>query len=102
MDSKTALRQMKIKTGVVKRSVKDYQSYAKENVLLQEKLEKLKAEEAEEGLIRRAEESVAETIQMLPNCQAKINTAVEDFKNFLEENDSNEELKQTEEWQVAV
>ena len=66
--------------------------------MLQEKLEKLKAEEAEEGLIRRAEESVAETIQMLPNCQAKINTAVEDFKNFIEENDSNEELKQTEEW----
>ncbi len=93
MDSKTVLRQIKIKTGVVKRTVKDYQSYSKENIILQEKLEKLKAEEAEEGLIRRAEESVAETIQMLPNCQAKINTAVEDFKNFLEENDTNDELK---------
>lgn len=68
MDTKTAIKQLKIKTGALKRNMKDYQSYAKENILLLEKLEKLKADEAEEGLIRRAEEGVAETMQMLPNC----------------------------------
>lgn len=70
-------------------------------MLLQERLEKMKADEAEEGLIRRAEESVAETMQMLPICHSKINAVVEDVRNLLDENESNEELKQAEEWQLA-
>lgn len=61
----------------------------------------MKADEAEEGLIRRAEESVAETMQMLPITHSKINAAVEDVRNLLDENESNEEFKQTEEWQLA-
>jgi len=61
----------------------------------------MKADEAEEGLLRRAEESVAETMQMLPITHSKINAAVEDVRNLLDENDSNEELKQTEDWQLA-
>jgi len=61
----------------------------------------MKADEAEEGLIRRAEESVAETMQMLPICHSKINAVVEDVRNLLDENESNEELKQAEEWQLA-
>lgn len=101
MDTKTAIKQLKIKTGALKRNMKDYQSYAKENILLLEKLEKLKADEAEEGLIRRAEEGVAETMQMLPNCQSRINVAAEDVRNVLDENEANDELKQTEEWQLA-
>ena len=98
MDTKTAQKQLKIKTGALKRTLKDYQSYAKENILLQEKLDKLKAEEAEEGVIRRAEESVAETMQMLPITHSKINAAVEDVRNLLDENEPNDELKQTEDW----
>ena len=101
MDTKTAQRQLKIKTGALKRQIKDYQSYAKENILLQERLEKMKADEAEEGLIRRAEEAVAETMQMLPITHSKINAAVEDVRNLLDENEANEELKQTEDWQLS-
>lgn len=40
-------------------------------------------------------------MQMLPNCQSRINVAAEDVRNVLDENDANEELKQTEEWQLA-
>ena len=42
MDTKTALRQIKIKTGILKRCTKEYTSYANEKVVNQEKLEKLK------------------------------------------------------------
>ena len=61
----------------------------------------MKADEAEEGLIRRAEEAVAETMQMLPITHSKINAAVEDVRNLLDENEANEELKQTEDWQQS-
>lgn len=101
MDTKTAQKQLKIKTGTLKRQIKDYQSYAKENILVQERLEKMKADDEEEGKIRRAEEVVAETMQMLPICQSKINGAVEDVRNLLDENEPNEELKVMEEWKLA-
>jgi cell shape-determining protein MreC len=43
------------------RTFKDYNSYAKENKQLEEKLEKMKAEEAEEIALKKMEEQIAET-----------------------------------------
>ena len=43
------VRQLKIKTGSVNRIVKDHMSYKKEKTQLEEKIEKLKSENAEEG-----------------------------------------------------
>ena len=44
-----AVKQLGIKTGVVNRIVKDHVSYKKEKTQLEEKIEKLKSENAEEG-----------------------------------------------------
>ena len=52
MDTKSALRQIKIKTGVLRRCTKDYSGYAEEKIALEEQLEALKAAGAEEGKIR--------------------------------------------------
>ena len=52
---------MKIKSGILKRCSKDYNAYKNELTTLEEKLATLKAEEAEEHKVRRAEEYVAET-----------------------------------------
>ena len=66
--TKSALKQIKIKTGSLNRNVKDYQSYVKEKVKQEEALEKLKFSCDDEGKIRQAMDVIADTIQMLPNC----------------------------------
>lgn len=101
MDSKTALRQIKIKTGVLKRCVKEYQSYQQEKVVMEEKFEKLKADNAEEGVLRRAEECVADCVAVLPSLAQKVNAGIPELQALLEENGDNEELVQTEDWAVA-
>ena len=61
-EQKEVLRQLKIKSGALKRCTKEYTSYQDEKLKLEEKLEALKAEEGtEEGKIRQAEEALAET-----------------------------------------
>ena len=42
-----------------------------------------------------------ETAQMLPNSKTRIENAIEDLKNFMSEHEENDELKVTEDWQVA-
>lgn len=102
MDTTQALRQLKIKGGILKRCMKDYGSYAKEKVLLEEKLEKIKAQEdVEEGIVRRAEEGLAETVQMLPNCKTRIMAALSEVEGLIEQNAANEELVQHEDWATA-
>lgn len=38
---------------------------------------------------------------MLPNCKIRIETALEDLKNFMSENEQSEELVQSEDWTAA-
>ncbi len=87
---------------MLKRCTKEYTYYAEEKVANQEKLEKLKQQEGvEEGLLRRAEECVAESEVMLPNCAGKIHQALPELQQLLDENAENEELAETEEWSAA-
>jgi tubulin-specific chaperone A len=102
MDTKSAIRQIKIKTGILKRCTKEYSYYAQEKVTNQEKLEKLKQGEAEEGLIWRAEECLAESEMMMPNCAGKIFAAIPELQQLIEENSENAELIETEEWKEGV
>lgn len=62
MENKAVLRQLKIKTGSLKRNNKDYTSYAQEQAQLEEKLEKKKAEGVSAGDITRVENELAETL----------------------------------------
>ena len=74
MESKALAKQIKIKTGGLNRYIKDYNSYNKEKDTQTARVEALKAENADEGKIRQNEEALAETIQMLPGCKAKVQT----------------------------
>lgn len=40
-------------------------------------------------------------MQMLPNCKTRIESAIEDLKTFMSENEENESLKTSEDWQTA-
>ena len=48
--------------------------------------------------IKKMEEQVAETAQMLPNAKARVETALEELNNMMSEHEDNAELKASEEW----
>jgi len=92
---------MKIKVSTLKRNQKDYNSYNNENKQLEQKLEQLKEQNADETDIKKMNEQILETAQMLPNSKVRIENALEDLKNFMSENEDNEELRASEDWQLA-
>ena len=77
-------KQLRIKGGLLKRCTKEYTSYQEESKALEEKLQKLKDEGAEEGKIRQADEALAETAQMLPNCIQKVQAGIPDLEGVIE------------------
>ena len=82
--------------------MKDHQSYAKETKLLEEKLEVMRANEAEDPYkVKKMEEQVAETAQMLPNAKTRIESAIEDLKSMLSSNEGDAELIASEDWKAA-
>ena len=103
---KQALRQLKIKTGICTRSVKDHQSYKKEKTQLEEKIEKLKAEGTEEGVLNRYEQDLADTIAMLPKLKSKIEEGVDGLEGTIGEAEEsgvvNDEFKAKDEWTKAA
>ena len=55
---KNHVRQIKIKSGTLKRNMKDFTSYKKEENMLMEKLEKMKDEEKDEHDINKMKEQI--------------------------------------------
>ena len=83
------------------RNYKDYTSYSKETKQLEEKLEKLKKDGADETDQKKMQDLIAETAQMIPNCKTRIQGALEDLENLMQDLDDNAELKETEDWKTA-
>lgn len=65
------LRQIFIKTGVVKRFAKEKVSYEKEAEQEQRRIEKFRRENRDEHDIRKQEEVIQENLMMIPECQRK-------------------------------
>jgi hypothetical protein len=61
----------------------------------------LKAANDDDYKIKKMEEQIAETAQMLPNAKTRLEAALEDLKNFLGDNESSEELVASEDWKAA-
>jgi len=61
----------------------------------------LKAANDDDYKIKKMEEQVAETAQMLPNAKTRLEAALEDLKGFLGDNEQNEELVASEDWKAA-
>ena len=61
----------------------------------------MKAQEAEEHDIKKMQEQVAETAQIIPTCRVKIEGCLEDLKNFMTDHEEDNEMKEAEEWKLA-
>jgi tubulin-specific chaperone A len=65
------IRQITIKTGVVKRLTKEKIVYEREAENQRNRIEKLKADNGDEHMIRKQEEVLQESLMMVPDCQRR-------------------------------
>jgi tubulin-specific chaperone A len=91
-------RQLKIKTGVVRRLIKEYSLYERELEVQEKRLEALE-DAYERG---RQMTFVAESRSMLPNTKKRLADAANDLNVFVQANVSREELTSTEDWTLAL
>lgn len=94
-------RQLKIKSGIVRRITREFESYQKEIVKDKDRIEKLRDKGADEHEVRKQEEVLQETIAMVPNTRKRLQDGLEDLMNFMKDNDTVEELIAAEEWAEA-
>ncbi|XP_063066853.1 tubulin-specific chaperone A [Engraulis encrasicolus] len=92
------IRQIKIKTGVVKRLAKEEVLYIKEAKQQEEKIERLKAEAGDEYVIKKQVEVLQESRMMIPDCRRRLNVAHADLMQILE---NEADLAETEEYKEA-
>lgn len=93
------IKQIKIKTGVVKRLAKEKISYEKEADQQRKKVEDLKASGGEEYYVRKQEEVFQECLMMVPDCRRRLAKAVDDLGKVI---DNEKDLSETGEVIEAV
>ncbi|KAI6175003.1 Tubulin-specific chaperone A [Aphelenchoides bicaudatus] len=80
------LRELTIKSNVVKRLIKEVQSYEKEVEKDRERVKKMEAADPDDYNIKKAKEQLQETLQMIPLVSQKLHSAVKDLQDFLAKN----------------
>lgn len=92
------IRQIKIKTGVVRRIAKEKVVYEKEAEQQKNRIQKIKDEGQDEHNIRKQEEVLQESLMMVPDCQRRLVKAYADLKTTLE---TEQDLKDKEDYITA-
>uniref|UniRef100_A0A096M438 Tubulin-specific chaperone A n=1 Tax=Poecilia formosa TaxID=48698 RepID=A0A096M438_POEFO len=92
------IRQIKIKTGIVKRLAKEELSYINEAKEQEEKVERLKAEGGDEFLIKKQMKLLQESRMMVPDCRRRLTVAHADLLQLLE---TEADLAESEEYKEA-
>jgi tubulin-specific chaperone A len=97
--------ELTIKSNIVKRLVKEAQSYEKEAEKERAQIRKMEAEDPTDYAIKKAKEQLQETLQMVPLVTQKLQTAVKDLRDFIEKNQEivggTTELTQAQEYLAA-
>ncbi|EFO18002.1 tubulin binding cofactor A [Loa loa] len=95
------LRDISIKTGVVKRLVKELCYYEKEEEKLMNKLQTMQGgDDADEHVIKKQIELLQETKQMIPECARRLMNSIENLKKVISEHEAT--LKDTPQYIAAA
>jgi len=92
------IKQIKIKTGVLKRAGKEKASYRKEADMQKAKIEKMKEEGKDEHDIKKMGEVLQESLMMIPDCHRRLVAAKADMESILE---TEKDLNESEEYIAA-
>lgn len=93
------LKQITIKTGVLKRLAKEKTVYEREAEAQKKRVERIKEDGQDEHVIKKQEEVLQESLMMLPDCQRRLVKAYDDLNELLR---NEEELKDTKEYGNAL
>lgn len=93
------IKQLRIKTGVLKRCCKETISYKKEADQIQEKIKKMQEEGQEVYYIKKQDLLLQETQNVITDCQKRLNNAYQDLKGLV---DAEKELEEAEEYRAAT
>ncbi|KAH8276119.1 hypothetical protein KR026_000863 [Drosophila bipectinata] len=93
------IRQLTIKTGVVKRLAKEKTVYEKEVRTERTRLEKFRNDGADEHVLRKQEEVIMECEMMVPDSKRRLIREFETLQKFLEDE---QDLKETEAYTKAA
>lgn len=88
------IKQINIKTGVVKRLSKEKTSYEVESVQIEVKIEKMRTDGKDEYDIKKQGEVLQETRAMVPDCQRRLKKAYGDLEALLEKESDLSEAKE--------
>lgn len=101
MSDPKLLKELSIKTGIVKRLVKEHATYVKEAEKETEKLNKMKGDPSvDEYTVKKFGEVVQETRGMIPVVAGKAHKAAKELQAFLEANQGS--LEGTDEYNNAT
>ncbi|KZS91668.1 tubulin binding cofactor A [Sistotremastrum niveocremeum HHB9708] len=81
-DSTSLKRQLKIKTGVVSRLMREHQMYRTETEDLKRRTDKLVAEAGDEWHIKNSRNMVEESKKMIVDTQERLGSAVADLREL--------------------
>ncbi|XP_075447187.1 tubulin-specific chaperone A [Ascaphus truei] len=88
------VRQIKIKTGVVKRLAKEKLMYEIEAKQQENKVEKMKSDGGDEYVIKKQIEVLQESRMMIPDCHRRLEAAHTDLTQLLENEPDLEEAQE--------
>ncbi|UOH80930.1 hypothetical protein LQV05_003591 [Cryptococcus neoformans] len=100
-ETSQTLRQLKIKTGVVKRLHKEESSYIQEVEDQQKVVEKLKADGADGADIRAAERVLKDSEMMVPRTRRSLEEAFQALEDLVNALGSDESIAGTQEFREA-
>ncbi|KAH8357418.1 hypothetical protein KR084_000828 [Drosophila pseudotakahashii] len=93
------IRQLVIKSGVVKRLTREKFCYAKEVKTEETRLAKFKGEGADDHVLRKQEEVIQECVMMVPDSKRRLQKEYEILEKYLADE---QDLKETEEYTRAA
>ncbi|XP_065722434.2 tubulin-specific chaperone A [Drosophila suzukii] len=93
------IRQLVIKSGVVRRLTKEKSCYAKEVQTEQTRLDKFRGEGADDHVLRKQEEVIQECVMMVPDSKRRLQKELETLEKYLADE---LDLKETEEYTKAA
>ncbi|EGR32675.1 tubulin-specific chaperone a, putative [Ichthyophthirius multifiliis] len=91
------LKQLKIKSGSVKRLQKEFISYQNEEKKSREKLEIMKTQGLDEYEIKKYTEFLEETQSVLPGCKQRLQDSLNEIVQWMNENGDSFVVKDSEE-----
>jgi Tubulin binding cofactor A len=93
--------QLKIKSSILRRILKEYFSYQSEVVTDKDRIQRLKSSGASLYSIKKQEEVLLETISMIPNAHERLLQTFNDFSNFIQDCRVQQSILESNEWKSA-